>query len=99
MTTDAASATGSRSFSTHVGQLRWRPRDSGTGYELMDRNRTKLARYNMMKSDATGEPWLDIFMSGDELFVDMVVATGIAMMEKETKEGKQVFKLLKHLFL
>lgn len=99
MNTDWGSSTGSKTFSTPAGELRWKPKDSGTGFELLDRQRNKLATWRTSSDSglSNGYPRLDFLVSGDDFFVEMVVASGLAMMKMEEKEAKQASKIIQHL--
>jgi hypothetical protein len=95
--TNLNSGSGSKSFLSPQGEMKWKPTMSGTGYELFDQSKAKIAKYKTTSDSGMGEPKLEIFVPLDDSLVDMVVVTAVANHKMEEKEGKQVLKFLRHV--
>lgn len=96
--TDWESESGSKKFSTpNWGPLEWTMDDDGEGYGLIDQRGLQLAKYLYVSDSLGGEPRLDVFVEGDDMFVEMVVISGVAIMKKEEKQLKQVARVMGHV--
>lgn len=100
--TDMMDISAAKTFSCPQGNFRWKPKDSGTGHELMtdDGMKTEIARW--LTSDESGlsmkgYPRLEILgQQGDE-FIEVVLVTGLATLKAEEKEVKQAVKVIKFM--
>jgi hypothetical protein len=95
LATDINSMSGARTFSAAGKDLKWRTKGSGDGYELLDRNKNRLALFKLWNSAGMGKPKLEIYVTGDDVFIDTIVATAMATMAKDNKDGKDMFKAMR----
>lgn len=74
---------GSKTFDGSWGKMTWK--SDGIGHEkyLYDESKNLLARVIYKESK------LELCVNGEETFVDMVVATGVAMMIQKQRDAKQ----------
>lgn len=70
------------SFDGPHGKLKWKYSSMGGKIILQDEAKNKLARYQYKDV-----PKLEIFVQGDEFFVDLVVASGVAITVKKGKDA------------
>lgn len=81
-----------------LGHFKWKPDEwGGSKLELFDSERRLLARYHKKGLSFTGRgQQIEVFVAGDEQFVEMVIVTALAMrhyIEVENKDIKTVTKV------
>jgi hypothetical protein len=81
-----------------LGHFKWKPDAwGGSKLELFDNERRLLARYHKKLSLKGQGQQIEVFVQGDERFVEMVVVTALAMrhyIEVENKDIKKVTDIL-----
>lgn len=95
LTYDMNSMSGARNFSAAGREFKWRTKNSGDGYELLDKNKNKVALYKMDALGSKSKAKLEIYVAGDDIFIDTIVATVMATMAKDSKDGKEMFKAMR----
>lgn len=84
-----------RAFEGPVGKLTWKSDGMGYSKLLVDESKKTLAKYSL-KDDMK----LDFFVTGDERFIDLVIATSVALWVRTAREssdmkaGLGAFKLI-----
>lgn len=83
---DPDGLTSSRILYTPNGELKWKYSKGGSAVELWDQRKVKLARYEFKSSSTGGQPKLEIFVQGDDAFIDLILMSGVAVLVQKKKE-------------
>lgn len=76
-----------------VGKMKWKSNFMGTALELFDTGADrKLARYKL-KFSGSGGKRLELFVPCDDLFLDLVVLSGVAAAAKDLEQAKAAAKI------